>query len=373
MWCGPPLELFDDGRAAAIAAAGFTDVGPPCEGGRSRELNLRALDVAARHGLRLWLADHRFGIRATEAADWRALRAAVADYRHPALGAYFVVDEPSAAAFPVVASIVAELRSAAPDRLAYVNLHPDYAPAAALGAPDYASYLDRFLAEVRPALLSYDYYPFREDGDRPSYFANLARIRDAAQASGLPFLVIVQAMPHGPYRDPEEGELAWQVFHALAHGARGISYFAYWTPVDVAGAERWRFRHGLVEHGRPTRHHGEAARLNRRARAIAAQLGVARSLGVVDSRGRFAPGPPLGPIASIDGGPVTVGWLRDEGGRSAALVVNQDPRRPTLVRLRYAAEAGAPRAFDPDTGCWRLAPDGQTFTLPPGAGRLLRW
>ena len=47
----------------------------------------------------------------------------------------------------------------------------------------------------------------------------------------VPFLLIVQAMPHGPYRDPTEAELAWQVHHALAFGARGISYFTYWTPV----------------------------------------------------------------------------------------------------------------------------------------------
>ena len=56
-----------------------------------------------------------------------------------------------------------------------------------------------------------------------------------------------------------------QVFHALAFGARGISYFACWTPVNVELADVQRFSHGLIERGQPTRHYDEAKRLNRAA------------------------------------------------------------------------------------------------------------
>ena len=63
-WCGPPLSEFDDARAAEIAAAGFNVVGPPCEGPVNRAANLRALDVAQRHGLRMWIRDRRFDTRA---------------------------------------------------------------------------------------------------------------------------------------------------------------------------------------------------------------------------------------------------------------------------------------------------------------------
>jgi hypothetical protein len=45
-WCGPPLVEFDDARAAEIAAADFTVVGPPCQGGSDPAQNVHALDVA---------------------------------------------------------------------------------------------------------------------------------------------------------------------------------------------------------------------------------------------------------------------------------------------------------------------------------------
>jgi hypothetical protein len=367
MWCGPPLDRFDDTRAAEVAAAGFTAVGPPCEGPRSAELNRRALAVAARHGLTLWLADHRFGIRAPDDDDWQAhLRAAVSEYRHPALGAYFVFDEPGAPAFDRVAALVDALREADPTRPAYVNLLPDYLPPDALGAGDYAGYLDGFLDRVRPALLSVDYYPFLVDGDRPSFHANLALLRDRALARDLPFMLIVQAMPHGPYRDPTAGELAWQLFHAMAYGARGVSYFAYWTPVAVELAERWRFRAGVIEHGRPTDRYAQVARLNRELRAIGAALAGHRSVGVV-----LAGAPPAASDAlALDGGPATVGLFRDRAGREAALVVNDDYRAARRLRAR-ARGGGRLEVLEPDSGCWRPAPP--ILILPAGGARLVRW
>ncbi|HUI27197.1 MAG TPA: hypothetical protein VL403_14030, partial [Candidatus Kryptonia bacterium] len=69
-WCGPPLAEFTDARAEEIAAAGFNIVGPPCEGGRARVDQLHALDVAARHGLRVWLMDRRLGKDAPKTPGW---------------------------------------------------------------------------------------------------------------------------------------------------------------------------------------------------------------------------------------------------------------------------------------------------------------
>src|SRR6185436_17491939 len=113
----------------------------------------------------------------------------------------------------------------------------------------------------------------------------------------VPCMLILLAMPHGNYRDPTEAELSWQALHALAFGARGISYFAYWTPVDVAFADLQKFRHGLIEQGKPTEHYFEALRLNQVARGIAQQLASFRSVSVGDSMGEVAAHLPLGPIA----------------------------------------------------------------------------
>lgn len=372
-WCGPPLPEFSDERAAQIAAAGFNVVGPPCEGTMSAELNHRALDIAARHGLLLWINDWRLSQHYDLHPEWETrLIEAVADYSDsPALDGYFLVDEPSADRFDDLAKVVARLQTADTRRLPYINLAPDFVPAATLGTSTYREHVERFMRTVRPPLLSFDYYPFKQETDRGSFFDNLSLVRDVALEHGVPFLLIVQAMPHGPYRDPTEAEIAWQVNHALAFGARGISYFAYWTPVRVEAAERMRFRNGLIENGAPTEHYAQAARINVHTRAIAAGLDGLRSIAVVDSQGRFGVGLPLGPLVGLDGGPITAGVFGG-GGTIATLLVNQDYQREQRVVPRWAADAAVPEIFDAKARLWRRF-DGASITLEPGGAALLRW
>jgi hypothetical protein len=372
-WCGPPLAEFDDGRAEEIVAAGFTIVGPPCEGGSDPDQNRRALDVAARHGLKMWIADARFNERARTLVDWeQQLAAAVASYKgHPALGGYFVTDEPSARQFEDLALIVARLRQNDPASPAYINLLADYVPGD-LGVRTYRDYVDRFVETVRPPLLSYDYYPFGATRDRPTFFTNLALVREVAQRHELPFMLIVLAMPHLGYRNPSEAELSWQVYHALAYGARGISYFAYWTPVHVAYADELKFRNGLIEKGKPTAHYAHAMRLNRAVRAIDRQLAPFTSVSVGDSMGEVAARLPIGPIAAIEGAPITAGLFRNDAGELAVLLVNRDYRSAAAVTLRLRDGELRPQVFNADAGTWTNDADPK-LRLPPGGAQLLRW
>jgi hypothetical protein len=369
-WCAPPLVEFSDARAAEIAAAGFNTVAPPCEGGTDPERNAQLLATAARHGLRVWIADSRFGIDAPAHAGWESrLAAAVARYQSSAaLSGYFVADEPTAADFATLRSVVDQLHTADRTHDAIINLLPDYVRPHELGAESYAAYTDRFVAIVRPHLISYDYYPFGATKDRPTFFDNLATIRAAATRFDVPFMLIVQVMPHGPYRDPSEAEIAWQVFHALAFGAGGVSYFAYWTPTN--GTEN--DRHGLVEDGKPTLHYFQVARLNREVGAIARQLGTFQWLGVADPSGEVAGRFPIGPIADIDGGPVTVGLFEGDAGRFAALLVNRDYWYGTRVIAQPRDGTPAPRIFDAARDCWDTTRRLQ-FTLPPGGAQLIAW
>lgn len=380
-WCGPPLAEFTDARAAEIAAAGFNLVGPPCEGEVTPELNLRALDTAARHGLRLSIADPRFNGQVVDQPGWEArLRAATADYgHHPALGTYFIDDEPVAAKFPAVAAVVAHLRAVDPKHPAYVNLLPDFVKPEDLGTNSYHEYAERFIDAVQPELLSYDYYPFGYDAegaekDRSTFFANLTLIREQALQHDLPFMLIVLAMPHARYRDPTAAELRWQVFHALAFGARGISYFAYWTPAPVEGADIMRFHNGLIEHGQPTLHYFQVAQLNREVRAIARELATFHSVAVADSAGEVAPPFPLGPIETIEGGPVTAGLFTNGSGQLAILLVNRDYRHDITTNLHLRAGTGArlPQVFDSFSARWNVA-ELPGITLPAGDARLIRW
>ncbi|HEX7410017.1 MAG TPA: hypothetical protein VF515_20555 [Candidatus Binatia bacterium] len=378
-WCGPPLAEFTDARAAEIAAAGFNLVGSPCEGEVTPELNLRALDTAARHGLRLSVADPRFNPGAAGLPGWESrLSAAVADYgHHPALGEYFVGDEPPAADFAAFAAVVARLRAEDPTHRAYVNLLPEFIPPTHLGADSYRDYLERFLGTVHPDLLSYDYYPFGYDEhgnekDRSTFFSNLALIREQALQHDLPFMLIVLAMPHARYRDSTAAELRWQVFHALAFGARGISYFAYWTPANVEGADIMKFHNGLIEQGQPTLHYLQVAQLNREARAIAQELATFHSVAVADSAGEVAPPFPLGPIEAIEGGPVTAGLFTNGSGQLAILLVNRDYRHDITTDLHLRAGTRLPQVFDSFSAQWTAA-ELPGITLAAGAARLIRW
>jgi hypothetical protein len=372
-WCGPPLPEFDDDRAAQIAAAGFTVVGPPCEGPITPEGNLRALAVAARHGLTMWVSDARYNQSAPAHPGWESgVDAAVEQYRgHPALGGYFVTDEPSDARFDALRAVVTRLRANDPNTLAYINVYADYAFGARAEAR-YAQYLDRFIEAVRPTLLSYDYYTFGVKDDRPTFFASLARFRELGERHRLPFMLIVLAMPHGPYRDPTEAELSWQAYHALAYGASGISYFAYWTPVHVEHADVLKFRSGLIEAGQPTQHYTQAAALNRQLRALAAEMAPFHSVAVRDSTGETAPPLPFGRVEAISGGSVTAGFFEDRTGQVMVLLVNRDYRRPATITLRLQSESPRPQEFDPNRSGW-TALDGVALGLPAGGARLLRW
>ena len=146
--------------------------------------------------------------------------------------------------------------------------------------------------------------------------------------------------------------------------------------MDVEHADAMKFHHGLIEGGKPTRHYAEASRINRVARAMAAELDGFRSVAVADSVGEVAAPPPIGPIEAIeaiDGGRVTAGLFADEGGRQAVLLVNRDYREPASVRLRLRAGERNPARFDPESrdvgrGRWRAR-----SRLAAGGAELIRW
>ena len=213
--------------------AGFVLPGdlPKC-----RKLNLAAILLLADPQL-LPLKYHK---------DWRLLSDAEIENQvkvlikaggaNPALKGYFLMDEPSARDFPALGKAVAAVKRFAPGKLAYINLLPDYAT---LGAPDtsqlgtatYTEYLERFVSEVKPQMLSYDNYmvQFSDDLKNPgiaaSYFRNLVEVRRVGQEHKLPFLQIVASNQLRPkHTIPSPANLALQAYTTLAAGYRGVTW-----------------------------------------------------------------------------------------------------------------------------------------------------
>ncbi len=336
----------------------------------SPEGNRKALDLAARAGVKLLLEDHRF------ARPGQALEQAVLEYRHhPALAGYSLRDEPSLGAFPELAAARDALHAADPAHPSYVNLLPTYASAAQLGTDSYPAHVRRFLLEFRPEVLSFDHYPVLEgDRLRADYYQNLEWIRQAALEYGIPFWAFALTCPHKPYPMPTAGHIRLQAWSNFAYGARGLQYFTYWTP----NPGTWDF------HDAPIRLDGtrsptyELLRDFHRDVQACADV-ILRSRVVAVHHTAPLPAGTQGldaacPFRRIEGGEALVGLHLLPDGTRYALVVNRSFTRGVTLRL-------APQTWVRDL-TWDHPVRGVNFHAPkdglarlelePGAGAFLR-
>ena len=370
-WAGPPMT---DAAARQMAEGGWNLVW----------CTEKELDVAKRHGLRAQLHDPLLSPDSLNNPQQQAKLDALIDRvrNHPALYSYFIVDEPSAAAFPALGKMVAFLRTRDPVHLAYINLFPTYAANEQLGTKGdvttaYQSYLRQYLEIVKPSLVSYDHYQFTVRGDNSDYFLNLAMVRSAAQKAGMPFLNIVQACTWAPdMRVPGPDEVRFLLYTTLAYGGQGISYFVYCNPGMAGGI--------ALANGTPTPLYHALKALNREFAAIAKELQPLRSIGVFHV-GMSPPGTvPLPakmpirfdpPIASLPYSPpervrgYLLGCFGAGDKTTHAVVVNLDYKASSTVAL---AGTGNVEAFDAKSGRWYAAGPRFNLHLPPGGGRLVR-
>ena len=172
-----------------------------------------------------------------EAIERRIQQIIRAAGKSPAIKGYFIMDEPGVVDFPALGQVVAAVKKHAPGKLAYINLFPNYAT---LGAPDqsqlgtssYTEYLERFVAEVNPQVISYDNYmvqysdDLKDTAQAANYYRNLLEVRRVAQEHHLPCLHIVSAnqiRPPAPI--PSPANLQFQAYTTLAAGYRGVTWY----------------------------------------------------------------------------------------------------------------------------------------------------
>ncbi|MDB6155611.1 MAG: hypothetical protein JWL90_4064 [Chthoniobacteraceae bacterium] len=357
----------------------------------------KELAVAERHNLRALLTDPLLDPSSLDDPKRREALSALVDRvkGQKALYAYHLVDEPAAGAFPAIARLVEFLRERDPAHLAYINVLPIYANNEQFGVPGpiveaYAEHLRLYMQTVKPGLLSYDHYQLRQTCDGQEYFPNLAMIRTAAQASGVPFMNIVQACnwvpgtaasPLSP-RIPTPDELRYLAYTTLAYGAQAISYYVYGYPGHEGAMMRYEGAKGT-----PTPLYERAKSLNREFIAIAQELQPLQSTGVfhagmippptaelpADSTVTFDP-----PIAKIPyhPGDRVLGFLLGQFAKPGAsqathyVVVNLDYKTESTVGLKGP---GTWEIFDPTTRQWGSStPARVELKLPGGSGKLVR-
>jgi len=150
---------------------------------------------------------------------------------HPAVLGYYLKDEPSADMFPGLAAVSKAFLTAAPEKIPYINLFPNYANQQQLGTETYEEHVEKYVTTVDPPIISYDHYALMEyEPLRKGYFANLETMRRASLKYKRPFWNIVLSNAHFRYREPSAADIRFQIFTTLAYGGKGISYFTYFAP-----------------------------------------------------------------------------------------------------------------------------------------------
>lgn len=290
--------------------------------------------------------------------------------RNPAVYGYYLRDEPTAGYFPGLETVASIIREKAPGAWPYINLFPNYANADQLGEPDYAAYLRQFCAICHPTTLSYDFYALMDDGSlRDGYWQNLEQVRAAAVSNSLPFWAIVLAEAHFSYREPSAADFRFEVYSALAYGARGIAYFQYFAP----NVGNYRMA-AIDQFGHPTATWNYLQNVNLQIAALAPTLLQLTSddvyhFGSVPGGSHGRTNSDL--VTSVDGNNFVVGDFTHHDGSRYVLVVNKSVRNSAVCYPHFAKPVKHLRFVSPYTGhlddysgeqCW----------LAPGQGVLLK-
>lgn len=313
-WVGPQTSENLPERYREIAEANFTLV-----------IGSHEMDIAKQLAL-----CREFGLKAIVDAAGMALP------DDEVCWGFALRDEPSASQFPDLARRAEDVRASHPGKFGYINLLPNYASPAQLGTATYEEHVEKFVREVKPEVLSMDHYPLmRPDADgRGAYLDNLATLRTHSLKAGIPFWNFFYSMPFNDRLDPTEAQIRWQIFASIAHGAKGVLYFCYWTPGKGAGGAGEFPKGGAIitAEGFKTRHYDEARRINAELKHLGPTLMNLTSLRVLrfktdtDVRETLA-GMPLRNITRVAGDPAgefVVGIFSHADGRRAVLILNHD-------------------------------------------------
>lgn len=282
---------------------------------------------------------------------------------HPALFGYFLNDEPGSSQFPGLANWVASFRAADSNRLAYINLLPLWIT----DVTAYQNYVNSYIQTVQNRFISWDNYPVMSDGTIGStYFPNLEIIRTAARGANQPFWNVVCSLKHQvssfDLAAPTPEALRFQLYTTLAYGARGISWFRYFSQGEAAPIQ-----------------YGEKTVYWYYLRDVQMQLHrLGQTYITLTNNNVFHhPYVPSGSrnigtsqhVQSLTGGDFVVGEFTDPAARKFILVANKSLTSNATLNVTFKT-AGTIYRVSSATGQLELFTQGQT--LLPGEGALLK-
>lgn len=203
---------------------------------------LDILDECEKRNMKLIIRDKRTRFRTLdrvgEAAFVQGVRKAYEDFgTHPATFGFFVGDEPRPDQNDLYIRTVQLVMENAPSLIPFGNLVPYWGGGSdydmLVGAPEeeHTRLVDEYLQQSHVPLLGYDQYTqclneaHNQQVGINSYFLVLDKYWELSQKYGIPFYPTLLACGHWAFRTPTEDDIRWQIYTALAHGARGILWF----------------------------------------------------------------------------------------------------------------------------------------------------
>lgn len=233
---GPPPGFINEQTYKDVADSGINLIYALYED--LDENAMKALQLSEKNGIQYAMRSR--GVNAIPEDELDLLEGMFDDYMDsPAFGGVLVYDEPGASKFKQLGALHEKFKQLLPNKLFYVNLFPTYSSLDQRDGRSYKEYVDEYIETVKPGFVSFDHYPLMKSVDgtytKEDHLLNLDIISNASKKADLPFWAFIQSIGFSAAgaqnRDPDEKDIRWQVYSALAFGARGIQYFTYWTPV----------------------------------------------------------------------------------------------------------------------------------------------
>jgi hypothetical protein len=227
----PPAKLRNDTQYQMVRDAHVDII---ISDGGGREGNLKTLDIAGKHGMKVYVSDGRFRQGDNE------IREVVEDFKnHPALTGYYIIDEPDSAHLQSAIELMLKVKRLDPTKDAYINHLPDWA------VNNYEhGFLKRYIETAGKEninYLAYDNYPYKRGHKlEKTYFNNLDIIRRTGLKYGIKTSSCLQSfgMAFGgviELRRPNADELRMNVYSNLAYGIKNAVWYLYYTRDNLPG------------------------------------------------------------------------------------------------------------------------------------------
>ena len=377
-WCSPTGSYITDEQYAILKQSGLNSIYGLYETYNNNKADVdKSLSYSKNNGVVYLARDNSLGVL----LDEPELLQTRMDYydAYPNCQGLFVADEPGADQFSSLGQIVRTMRQYYPSKLVYTNAFPIYASANQLegvssgGTMDYDTYLEKYMTEIQPDILSYDYYPF--DGAAPkvtnAYFTQLYKSATVANRHKVPFLPFIQACEWGgSTRVPTEGELDWSVSTSLVYGAKGLQYFCYFQPSEFDASFGGCF---INKSGQKTAIYDYGKKMNEQVARMDEVLMGSTLLAkmafgstpcpfdAADQASFVASFRELQSVSTSDD--LLIGCF-DNGGKSSFLVVNNSTRESGAANLSFTLPIKA-NVYNKES---TITADGKSLTLSLGPG-----